>query len=617
MSSSNHGSIRQNSSELPYGPLTFALLLEVAERFGAIDAPTRGTLLSQEQRLRANFLREKYGPRKASQYKDAKISAPELLVTAKIPHPDLPDQYIDEDVIARWLAKLSGGTYVKIDPLELDMNLVTTALPRGFAERHLILPLKRKGTILVVAICDPFDRAGVEDFSRATGVEIEWVVSTKSDISNVINQVYGFRKALSGAVSDATSINLQNLEQLVRVRNADEIDPGDHNIVAAVEYLLNTAFDNRASDIHVEPKREISRLRLRIDGVLHDIGDVPSSIQPALAARIKILARMDIAEKRRPQDGRIKTQRGSREIELRVSSLPVAFGEKIVIRIFDPQVLLADIKDLGFAQKDWDLYRRWITEPHGLVLVTGPTGSGKTTTLYSTLKYIAKTDINIMTVEDPIEMVYEPLNQVSVQPKIDVTFSSALRTILRQDPDVIMVGEIRDAETALMTVQAALTGHLVFSTVHTNDTASSVSRMIDLGVEPFLLGSTLCGVIAQRLLRRVCSSCAQDTYLSDEQVMALGLSMTLDDAKKLPVKVGQGCIRCRNTGLYGRTGIFELLDITPEIRDLIAKGVESKEIKRVAMDGGMTTLRQAALRKLAKGQTIYEEVFRVTSELFG
>lgn len=608
------GPAGRGRARVGFGPITFSQLLDMLEETGAIDANGKLELLSKETTLRARFLRSKYGPQALKTPDRYKVSATELVDTAKIPHPDAPDRTIDEDILAQLLAQAGGFPYKKIDPLELDMGLITKVLPKGFAERHLILPLEKKGETLVVAIPDPFDTQAVDEFAVATGRTVQAVVSAKRDIVNIINQVYGFRAAVSGAAAEARGLGLSNLEQLVRVRSAEEIDPSDQKIVAAVEYLLNSAFDNRASDIHIEPKREVSKLRLRIDGVLHDIGDIPGAVHPAVVARIKILARMDIAEKRRPQDGRIKTQRADREVELRVSSLPVAFGEKVVIRIFDPQVLLVDVMDLGFTQKEREMYRRWIEEPHGLILVTGPTGSGKTTTLYATLKYLARPDVNIVTVEDPIEMVYEPLNQVAVQPKIDVTFATALRTILRQDPDVVMVGEIRDEETAVMTVQAALTGHLVFSTLHTNDTAGSISRLLDLGVEPFLLGSTLTGVVAQRLVRKVCQECATQVFLTEEQIVALGIPLEPGETRQLPVRVGQGCVRCRNTGLYGRTGIFEMMDVSPKIRKMVQERADAKEIKKVAQLDGMVPLRQAAIRKLAQGMTTYEEVFRVTSD---
>ncbi len=605
---------RAPGSPPPLARLTFEALLDMLLEAQAIEEVTRRDLLSKRDTLRARFLRDRFGP-SGLKRKDYTVSPTELVDTARLPHPDAPGRTIDEDILAQLLAQATNSPYKKIDPLELDMALITKALPKGFARRHVMLPLAQRGNTLTVAIADPFDTAALEEFSRATGQEVAAVVASKKDIVNIINNVYGFRQAVSGAAADVNAgAKLQNLEQLVRVRSSDEIDPGDQKIVAAVEYLLNAAFDNRASDIHIEPKRDQSKLRLRIDGILHDIGEIPAAVHPAFVARIKILARMDIAEKRRPQDGRIKTQRGEREIELRVSSLPVAFGEKVVIRIFDPQVLLADVVDLGFTQKERETYEGWITQPNGLVLVTGPTGSGKTTTLYSTMKYLAKPGVNIVTVEDPIEMVYEPLNQVAVQTRIDVTFAKALRTILRQDPDIIMVGEIRDAETSVMTVQSALTGHLVFSTLHTNDTAASVSRMLDLGVEPFLLGSVLTGILAQRLVRKVCQECATEVFLTQEQIAALGIPVEPGEKRKLPVKRGEGCVRCRNTGLYGRTGIFEMLDVSPKIRRMVADKSDAKEIGKVAQLDGMVPLRQGAIRKLAQGVTTYQEVFRVTAD---
>jgi general secretion pathway protein E len=597
----------------PVGKISYGALLDMLVEATAIDDAQRRDLLAKEEQLRMKFLRNKFGAQGPKIKKDYPVSAAELVDTAQIPHPEAPGRTIDEDILAQLLAQASGRPYKKIDKLQIDMNLVTKALPKGFARRHLLLPLEQKGTLLVVAVCDPFDTHPLEELSRATGKQLETVIAAKKDILEIIVNTHGFHTAVAGVAKEG-AVNLQNLEQLVRVRSSEEIDPGDQKIVAAVEYLLNAAFDNRASDIHIEPKRDTSKLRLRIDGILHDIGEIPAVTHPPFVARIKILARMDIAEKRRPQDGRIKTQRGEREIELRVSSLPVAFGEKVVIRIFDPQVLLADVVDLGFTAKEREVYETWIARPHGLVLVTGPTGSGKTTTLYSTLKYLARPGVNIVTVEDPIEMVYEPLNQVAVQNKIDVTFAKALRTILRQDPDIVMVGEIRDKETALMTVQAALTGHLVFSTLHTNDTSSSVSRLIDLGVEPFLLASVLTGICAQRLVRRVCTECANESFLTEEQIVALGIPVEPGEKRLLPVKVGEGCVRCRNTGLYGRTGIFEILDVSPKIKKMIAEGKDAKEIAKVATLDGMIPLRQAAIRKLAQGLTTYEEVFRVTAD---
>jgi general secretion pathway protein E len=355
-------------------------------------------------------------------------------------------------------------------------------------------------------------------------------------------------------------------------------------------------------------------IRFRIDGILHDIERLPIPVHGAVTSRIKVLARMDIAERRRPQDGRIKTYRADREVELRVSSLMSAFGEKVVIRVFDPNVLMTDLQALGFSIEDRESYERWITSPSGLILVTGPTGSGKTTTLYSTLRYLSGPEINITTVEDPIEMVDSRFCQVQVQRQVGVSFASALRSILRQDPDIIMVGEIRDEETAQMAVQAALTGHLVFSTVHTRDAAGAIIRLTELKVERFLLSSVLRGVLAQRLVRCICPHCDVEGLLSVPQVDALGIKVPMERREQLRVRWGEGCVECRYTGLYGRSGVFEMLDVGRRVRALIKEGKDSSEIAHGARVEGMETLREAAIRKLAEGGTTFEEVVRLTAD---
>jgi general secretion pathway protein E len=355
-------------------------------------------------------------------------------------------------------------------------------------------------------------------------------------------------------------------------------------------------------------------IRFRIDGILHEIETIPLTVHGAITSRVKVLAGMNIADRRRPQDGRIKTQRSEREVELRVSSMATAYGEKIVIRVFDPSVLLADLHDLGFSVDERERYERWITCPNGLILVTGPTGSGKTTTLYSTLRYLSGPEINITSVEDPIEMIDPRFCQVQVNPQVDVTFASALRSILRQDPDIIMVGEIRDKETANMAVQAALTGHLVFSTVHTRNAAGAITRLIELGVERFLLSSVLRGIFAQRLIRRICESCAVESYLNPDQIAALGIKVPVERRDSLRVRSGEGCVACRYTGLYGRTGVFEMLDVGRRIRTLINDGKDASEIHHAGRIEGMEPLRDAAVRKLADGVTTFEEIVRVTAD---
>ncbi|HSN68270.1 MAG TPA: GspE/PulE family protein, partial [Thermoanaerobaculia bacterium] len=431
------------------------------------------------------------------------------------------------------------------------------------------------------------------------------------DVMSVINEYYGFRTSVTKAEKDLkVGFELGNLEQYVKLKSGAELEASDQHIVNAVDFLLQHAYDSRASDIHVEPKREHAQIRFRIDGVLHEIQRVPKLVNLAVTSRLKTMCRMDIAEKRRPQDGRIKTSREGKEIELRVSSLPTAFGEKIVMRIFDPDVLVRDLSGLGFYEDELKTFEEWIDRPHGIILVTGPTGSGKTVTLYSALKHLSSPEINITTIEDPVEMVYEDFNQTSVQPKIGITFASALRTILRQDPDIIMVGEIRDGETAQNAIQAALTGHLVFATLHTNDAASSVTRLIDLGIEPFLISSSLIGSMAQRLIRTICRDCKRNRPLTLEEAAMLNLQAP--PGKRIIVKEGAGCIRCRNTGYFGRSGIFELLPIDNAIRDLIDHGEDFLKIKDMAIKRGMRTLRQSALRKLAEGITTFEEVVSVT-----
>jgi general secretion pathway protein E len=321
---------------------------------------------------------------------------------------------------------------------------------------------------------------------------------------------------------------------------------------------------------------------------------------------------MDIAEKRRPQDGRIKTEHKGREVEFRVSTMPVAFGEKVVLRIFDPDIILQDLEELGFAPREYELFRSFIARPHGIILVTGPTGSGKTTTLYSALKTISTPEVNVITVEDPIEMVHDRFNQVGIQPAIGVTFGSTLRTILRQDPDIIMVGEIRDLETAENAVQASLTGHLVFSTLHTNDAPSSITRLLDLGLPAYLIASTLVGIMAQRLLRKVCKHCERSYQLLPEEAEAVGLMSDL--SKPIMVKYGEGCVQCRGTGYLGRTGIYEVLEVNDKIRPLITEKADAEFIKRTAMSDGMVPLREAAVRKMLNGETTFDEVIRVTGE---
>jgi general secretion pathway protein E len=519
---------------------------------------------------------------------------------------------IDDFLLARLIAEDAHLTFFKIDPLKLDLEMIESKISRPFARKNKMVPVAVKDGKLIVAIVNPFDTVALDTYHQMVKQDINLVVSSETDVVGVITEQYGFRASVTTAERDLGrgAIDLSNLEQYVKLKSGAEIETSDAHIVNAVDFLLQHAYDSRASDIHIEPKREHALIRFRIDGVLHEIQRVPKLVNLAITSRLKTMCRMDIAEKRRPQDGRIKTEREGKEIELRVSTLPTAFGEKVVMRIFDPDVMIRDLGGLGFYEDELKTFDDWISRPHGIILVTGPTGSGKTVTLYSALKSLASPEINITTIEDPIEMVHDEFNQTSVQNKIGITFAFALRTILRQDPDIIMVGEIRDDETAQNAVQAALTGHLVFSTLHTNDSATSVTRLIDLGIQPFLISSTLIGAMAQRLVRKICEDCKRNRPLTLEESSMLNLQAPA--GKRIIVKEGAGCIRCRNTGYFGRTGIFEILPIDNAIRDLIDRSEDFLKIKDMAIKRGMRTLRQSALRKLAEGTTSFEEVVRVT-----
>jgi general secretion pathway protein E len=519
---------------------------------------------------------------------------------------------IDDFLLARLVAEDAGLEFFKIDPLKLDIEFVESKISRPFAKKHKLIPVHVRDGKIIVAVVNPFDASSIEAYRPIAGQELRLVVSAESDVMSVINEFYGFRASVTKAKRDLDKggLDLGNLEQYVKLKSGAEIEASDQHIVNAVDYLLQHAYDSRASDIHIEPKREHAQIRFRIDGVLHEIQRIPKVVNLAVTSRLKTMCRMDISERRRPQDGRIKTEHGGKEIELRVSTLPTAFGEKMVMRIFDPDVLVRDLAGLGFYDDELKLFQEWIERPHGIILVTGPTGSGKTVTLYSALKQLSTPEINITTIEDPIEMVYDEFNQTSVQTKIGITFASALRTILRQDPDIIMVGEIRDGETAQNAIQAALTGHLVFATLHTNDASSSVTRLIDLGIEPFLISSSLIGAMAQRLVRMICRDCKRNRPLTQDEAAMLNLQAP--PGKKIIVKEGAGCMRCRNTGYFGRSGIFEILPIDNAIRDLVDRGEDFLKIKEMAVRRGMRTLRQSALRKLAEGETSFEEVVRVT-----
>ena len=545
---------------------------------------------------------------------DYEITPVDIISSMKIKTLDNKEE-LTEEIIMRAIADSLAIPFKKIDPLELNLDVVTRMIAKPFAIKHLVVPIELIDGELKVAMYNPLNHEALEDIKRVSRVEISPVVSTKTDILKIITEFYGFKSSIVAAEKElvAPLADLGNLEQYMKLKPSHEIESTDQHVKNAVDYLLNYAFEQKASDIHIEPKRESGTCRLRIDGILHDIYSLPKAVYPAIVSRIKSLSRLNIAEKRRPQDGRMKVAYGGKEAELRVSTVPVAFGEKVVLRVLNPEILFQSLEELGFFPMDLISYNSFLKHTHGIILVTGPTGSGKTTTLYSSLSFLSTPEKNITTVEDPIEMVCPDFNQIAVQPQAGITFASILRNILRQDPDIIMVGEIRDLETAENAIQAALTGHLVLSTLHTNDAVSSITRLIDLGVEPFLINATLVGVIAQRLVRRICPNCMESVVLEQDELKSLGIG--LEQEGQIELKRGKGCVQCRKTGYKGRVGIFEMFTITEQVRKLIGKQTTVEDITKVARQEGMSTLRENAIRTMLKGVTTYSEVLRVTSGL--
>jgi general secretion pathway protein E len=594
--------------------LDLAYLVKVLRKQGFITAAQeklihkKGTI--QQEKLAHVCEVKSYGS--SGQNLTAEITPVEVLASMALKQKGKGDGSLDEEAIMRALATELGMTFKKIDPLELDLEIVTQTIPKNFALKHLVLPVESSGDSLTVVVYDPFNRQVLEDIERVTKKRVVAQISTKSDILKTVSEFYGFRSSIVAADSQlgAPLVDLGNLEQFTRVQATGEISSSDQHITNTVDYLFNHAFEQRASDVHIEPKREQAIVRLRIDGLLHTIYRIPKSVHPAIISRIKGLARLNVAEKRRPQDGRIKVERDGTEAEIRVSTVPVAFGEKAVLRILDPAILLQDLEGLGFSSADFIKYRKLVEVPHGIVLITGPTGSGKSTTLYSSLNFLADERSNITTIEDPVEMIHEQFNQITVQPHIDLTFANILRHLLRQDPDIIMIGEMRDLETAANAIQAALTGHLVLSTLHTNDAPSAITRLIDLGVQPFLISSTLVGVVAQRLVRKICPDCQESCEVKVADLTPLVLEKK--PGTELRLKIGKGCRECRNTGYLGRTGIFEVMPMGEKLREPTNRSAPLAELQKAALAEGMCSLQESAIDKMLRGVTTFEEVIRVT-----
>ena len=537
----------------------------------------------------------------------------EFLAAQSVDDLSRPGRKLDLDSLTRWLAEYSGQPFYRIDPLKVDVASVTPLMSYAFAQRNKILAVAVSPDEVTVASAQPFVHSWESNLTHVLQRPIKRVVASPADITRYTQEFFRLARSVTGAsaVEQKTS-GVGNFEQLVNLGAADgEPDANDAHIVNIVDWLFQYAFQQRASDIHVEPRREQGAVRFRIDGVLHTVYQFPAQVTLAVVSRIKNLGRMNVAEKRKPQDGRIKTRMaGEKEVELRLSTMPTAFGEKLVMRIFDPDVLLKSFDQLGFSADD---LRRWAGmtgQPNGIILVTGPTGSGKTTTLYTTLKQLATPEVNVCTIEDPIEMVEDAFNQMQVQPNIEVTFASGVRALMRQDPDIIMIGEIRDLETAEMAIQAALTGHLVLSTLHTNDAPSSVSRLIELGVPYYLIRATVLGVMAQRLVRTLCPACKTPTELDPAawQELTKPWNAPLPTGAMQPV----GCPECRDTGYRGRAGVYEILTLSDSLRELVTADTDITALRRQAFKEGMRSLRLSGAQKIAAGFTTVEEVLRAT-----
>ena len=531
-----------------------------------------------------------------------------------------PHRVLDLEHLTQWLAKWSGIDYLHIDPLKINFAAVTGVMSSSYATRFRILPVDVKPNEVVIATAEPFQRGWEAEMLPILRKDIRRVIANPDDIVRYQVEFYNLARFIKGAMDkgDVTG-GASNFEQLVDLgRSNKQFDANDQHIVRLVDWLWQYAFEQRASDIHVEPRRNLGIVRFRIDGILHQVHQIPMAVLNAMTSRMKILGRMDVIEKRRPQDGRIKTRtQEGQEVELRLSTLPTAFGEKLVMRIFDPDVLVRDFSELGFAAEESAIWNEMSAQPNGIILVTGPTGSGKTVTLYSTLKNLATPEVNVCTLEDPIEMVEGSFNQVQIVQDIGMGFAEGIRSLMRQDPDIIMVGEIRDLETADMAIQAALTGHLVLSTLHTNDAPSAITRLVELGVPRYMLSATVLGVMAQRLIRTLCPKCKQPGGLRAEDEAAW-TALVAPWKSTMPTQLYRpvGCLDCRMTGYKGRVGIYEIMRMSPEIMKLVSEGGELARLREQAMREGMKPLRIAGAKKVAAGLTTITEVIKVAPPMF-
>ena len=534
-----------------------------------------------------------------------------FLANRQLCDPSQPGKILDIETLTAWLAHQAEQPYLRLDPLQIDAATVTGLMSFAFAQRHAILAVAADDAAITIASTQPWVSSWEADLRQVLKRPIKRVIANPLEIQRLSVEFFQLAKSVTGAALNDQQVSVRtNLEQLITL-GTGEADANDAHTVKIVDWLFQYAFEQRASDIHIEPRREQGCVRFRIDGVLHDVYQFPPQVTMAVISRLKGLGRMDVAEKRKPQDGRIKTRTPSgAEVELRLATLPTAFGEKMVMRIFDPQVLLKNFDQLGLTPEDLQRWQQMTTRPNGIILITGPTGSGKTSTLYATLKQLATSKINLCTLEDPIEMIEPAFNQMQVQPNIDLTFANGVRALLRQDPDIIMLGEIRDLETAEVAIQAALTGHLVLSTLHTNDAPSAISRLQELGVAPYLIKATLLGVMAQRLLRTLCPACKTECPLSPGDWAGFAPDWTHPP----PAQAcrAKGCAQCRDTGYSGRVGVYEVMLMSEKLKALIGPDTDLNAIRSLACVQGMLGLRLAAAHKVATGATSIEEALRVT-----
>ena len=517
--------------------------------------------------------------------------------------------YINEEELAKSLGKHLGIPTVDAQEYDIDPEVIKL-IPEGIARKYTLIPLEKKDNVLKVAMVDPLNIYALDELKGLTGMVIRPVISTRSSIINAIEQYYGITSTLEEVIKTADEEELGyqtgERETVDLLQEMAQEAP----VIKAVNLLIGQAVRERASDIHIEPMENEIRVRYRIDGVLYKAQSLPKKLQLGIISRIKVMARLNIAEKRLPQDGRVLMKMGDREIDLRISTFPTIYGENVVIRILDKESLFMGLEELGFLPDSLDEFRKLLARPYGMILVTGPTGCGKTTTLYAALSYINSMEKNIITVEDPVEYQIRGVRQTQVNPKVGLTFANALRNILRQDPDVIMVGEIRDLETARLAIQAALTGHMVFSTLHTNDAPGAITRLLDMEVEPYLVSSCLLGVLAQRLVRLSCPKCREEYHPPFSLLKRFGL-----EGEKIKFYRGKGCKYCRQTGYYGRTGIFELMIMNEKLRELVISRPSTSEIRKLCREQGMRSLREAGIEKVKQGLVPLEEVIRVTEEV--